>query len=338
MPKPESPPETLKTPLLSIVGPTASGKTDLAIRLALVLDGEVVNADSRQVYRHMDVGTAKPTPEQRSLVPHHLVDVLDPDESFGLGVFMRLASQAIDGVHRRGKLPILVGGTGQYVWSLLEGWRPPRVPPNRALRQALEEEARLHGPDALFRRLLKVDPQAESVVDGRNPRRVVRALEVYEATGLPPSSLIRDKGPSPYCFSVVGLTLERQTLYGRIDARVDSMMERGLLSETRRLLSMGYPADLPSMSSVGYREMALHLRGELDLDEAVRRTKYGTHRLARRQLSWFRAGDSRIRWAAGGEEALRRADGLAGELAASLGRYGKIALSASGGAANGSIE
>ena len=319
-------PEVSKVPLLSIVGPTSVGKTDLAIRLALALDGEVVNADSRQVYRHMDIGTAKPTPDQRSLVLHHLVNILDPDEAFGLGSFMRLASRAISDIHRRGKLPILVGGTGQYVWSLLEGWRPPRVPPNRALRERLEKEAKLCGPAALFSRLTEVDPQAENTVDGRNPRRVIRALEVYEATGLAPSSLIRSKGPSPYAFSVVGLTLDRQALYGRIDSRVDSMMDRGLLAETRRLLSMGYTPELPSMSSVGYREMVLHLNSQLALAEAVQRAKYATHRLARRQLTWFRAGDPRIRWVTAGPEAVHRVEGLVSP----LGRYDKIASPGSG--------
>ena len=308
MPDPQAP----RVPLLSIVGPTAAGKTDLAIRLALDLDGEVVNADSRQVYRHMDIGTAKPTTEQRALVPHHLVSILDPGQAFGLGRFMDRASRAISDIHRRGKLPILVGGTGQYVWSLLEGWRPPRVPPNRALRQRLEEEARRHGPEALFRRLVEVDPRAESTVDGRNPRRVIRALEVHEATGLAPSSLIRAKGPPPYVFSVIGLTLDRQALYERIDARVDSMMERGLLAETMSLLSMGYKPDLPSMSGVGYREMVLHLSSGLALAEAVQRTKYATHRLARRQLTWFRAGDPRIWWAAPGPEAAQGAQGMKG--------------------------
>ena len=284
-----------QTPLLSIVGPTAIGKTALAIHLARAFDGEVVNADSRQVYRYMDIGTAKPTPEQRAVVPHHLVDILDPDDEFGLGSFLDLAPKAIDEIHKRGKLPILAGGTGQYVWALLEGWRLPRVPPNRALRQRLEEEAQLRGSQALFHRLLEVDPQAGTTMDGRNLRRVIRALEVYEATGVPPSSL-RAKGPPPYRPLVIGLTLDRKALYERIDARVDSMIGQGLVRETQRLLSLGYSPELPSMSSVGYREMALHLKGELVLEEAVQRTKYATHRLARRQLTWFRPGDPRIHW------------------------------------------
>ena len=318
-----------KVPLLSIVGPTAVGKTELAVHLALALGGEVVNSDSRQVYRYMDIGTAKPTPEQRALVPHHLVDILDPDQPFGLASFMDLAAQAITDIHGRGKLPILVGGTGQYVWSLLEGWKLPRVPPNRALRQRLEEEARTHGPEPLFRRLLEVDPQACNTVDGRNPRRVIRALEVYEATGAPPSSL-REKGPSPYDFSVVGLTLDRTTLYGRIDARVDSMMEQGLVQETRDLMSMGYSPELPSMSSVGYREMVLHLNSQLDLAHAVQRTKYATHRLARRQLTWFRAGDPRIQWVTAGPGVVHQLGGVVESLVRPLGRYGKIASPSSG--------
>ena len=320
-----------KVTLLSIVGPTAAGKTDLAVHLALALGGEVVNADSRQVYRHMDIGTAKPTPEQRSLVPHHLVDILNPDQPFGLSSFMDLAARAIREIHDRGKVPILVGGTGQYVWSLLEGWKLPKVPPNPALRQRLEEEARVHGPDPLFRRLLEVDPQARNTVDGLNPRRVIRALEVYEATGAPPSSF-RAKGPSPYELSVVGLTLDRQTLYRRIDARVDSMMEQGLVRETRMLISMGYAPDLPSMSSMGYREMVLHLNSQLDLAEAVQRIKYATHRLARRQLTWFRAWDPRIRWVTAGPGAVRQAEGLVEDFLRPRWSYGRIASPNSGSA------
>ena len=320
-----------KIPLLSVVGPTAVGKTDLAVRLALELDGEVVNADSRQVYRHMDIGTAMPTPEQRSLVPHHLVGILDPEQPFGLSIFMDLAGRAIRDIHQRGKLPILVGGTGQYVWSLLEGWKVPRVPPNRALRQRLDEEASVHGPEPLFRRLLEVDPQAGNTVDGRNPRRVIRALEVYEATGEPPSSF-RAKGPSPYELCVVGLTLDRQNLYRRIDARVDSMMEQGLVRETQMLIAMGYAPELPSMSSVGYRELALHLSSQLDLAEAVQRIKYATHRLARRQLTWFRAGDARIRWVTAGPGAVQQVEGVVEDFLRPRLSYDRIALPNTGSA------
>ncbi len=320
-----------KIPLLSVVGPTAVGKTDLAVRLALELDGEVVNADSRQVYRHMDIGTAMPTPEQRSLVPHHLVGILDPEQPFGLSIFMDLAGRAIRDIHQRGKLPILVGGTGQYVWSLLEGWKVPRVPPNRALRQRLDEEASVHGPEPLFRRLLEVDPQAGNTVDGRNPRRVIRALEVYEATGEPPSSF-RAKGPSPYELCVVGLTLDRQNLYRRIDARVDSMMEQGLVRETQMLIAMGYAPELPSMSSVGYRELALHLSSQLDLAEAVQRIKYATHRLARRQLTWFRAGDARIRWVTAGPGAVQQVEGVVEDFLRPRLSYDRIASPNTGSA------
>ncbi len=306
------------TPLLAIVGPTAVGKSTLALRLAGVLGGEIVNADSRQVYRFMDIGTAKPSPQERAVVPHHLVDIITPDQEFSLALFLRLAGEAIQDIASRGKLPVLVGGTGQYVWGLLEGWQVPEVPPDPELRRALEARARAGGAAALYEELARLDPQAASRIDPRNVRRVVRALEVLHASPDRLPSPPRKAAP-PYRAVVLGLTLERGELYRRIDQRVDDMVARGWVAEVERLLAMGYSPALPAMSGIGYKELVQHLRGELSLEEAVRRTKHRTHRFVRHQYAWFRLDDPRVRWhqatpaglAAAEEEARRALGGCA---------------------------
>jgi tRNA dimethylallyltransferase len=293
--------------LIAVVGPTATGKTALAVRLARAVDGEIVGADSRQVYRRMDIGTAKPTPEERALAPHHLLDVVDPDQPFSLAQYLELATAALEDIWARGRQPLLVGGSGQYVWALLEGWTVPRLPPQRELRRSLEERAAQEGVDALHRELARVDPQAAAGIDPRNVRRVIRALEVYQATGRP-ISFWQEKAPPGWDTLILGLTCPREELYRRIDIRVDGMMEVGLVGEVRGLLAMGYSRELPSMSGIGYREVGQHLAGDLDLPTAVARIKTATHRLARQQGTWFRRDDPRIRWLAAGEpfpEAMR---------------------------------
>lgn len=284
--------------LIAIVGPTATGKTALAIALAQRLGGEIVGADSRQVYRQMDIGTAKPTAEERALAPHHLIDVVDPDQEFSLAQYLEQAGAALEDVWSRGKQPLLVGGSGQYVWALLEGWRVPRLPPQRELRRELGERADRQGAEALHRELAQVDPKAAARIDPRNVRRVIRALEVHKATGRP-ISYWQEKGPPPWEVLTLGLTCPRRELYERIDARVDSMMEAGLVDEVRGLLSMGYDPSLASMSGIGYKQVCQHLAGELDLATAVARIKTATHRLARQQYTWFRLDDGRIRWLEG---------------------------------------
>ena len=282
-------------PLVAIVGPTATGKSALALHLAQRLNGEVVNDDSRLVYRGMDIGTAKPSREERALVPHHLVDTLDPDEPYNLALYLAEARRAVEDIHRRGKLPMLVGGTGQYIWGLLDGFRAPQVPPNPALRARFEADAATLGPDALWQRLQAVDPVAASRIDPRNIRRVVRALEVHAETGIP-FSQAQSREPPPYDSLVLGLTTERPRLYERIDRRVEAMFDAGWPREVERLLEMGYSQELPSMTSLGYRELAACVLGQLSLLEAVERTKSATHRFARRQYAWFRLNDPRIHW------------------------------------------
>ena len=287
-----------KRKLIAIVGPTASGKTKLAADLAQRVDGEVIGADSRQVYRYMDIGTAKPTAQEQAAARHHLLDVVEPDGAFSLGRWLELANEALEDIWLCGKQPLLVGGTGQYVWALLEGWRVPSVPPQDGLRAELESrEAR-----ELVEELRRVDPEAQAFVDPRNVRRVIRALEVYHATGKP-FSYWRTKQPPPFESLVVGMRSPRDELYRRIDTRVDEMFKARLVDEVQGLLAMGYARGLPSMSGIGYREVCEYLVGETDLETAMERTKTGTHRLARHQNSWFKTSDGRIRWADSAEEA-----------------------------------
>ena len=280
-----------RRPLLVLIGPTAVGKTALSLDLARRFDGEIVSADSRLFYRGLDVGTAKPTPTERATVPHHLIDVCEPDETLSLGQYQRLAYRTIDAIHNRGHLPILTGGTGQYVWAVVEGWGIPEVAPQPALRTALD---RL-GDDEPWRWLTALDPVAARRIDPRNVRRVIRALEVTLVTGRPISELQR-KTPPPYDVQVIGLWRDRRSLYERIDARVDAMMVEGLLDEVRQLREAGYGGDLPAMSGLGYRQLMAHLAGEMSLDEAVERVKFETHRFARQQATWFRRDDPRIIW------------------------------------------
>ena len=281
--------------LIVIVGPTAVGKTRLALRLAQEFDGEIVSADSRQVYRGMDIGTAKPTLEERRRVPHHLIDVVAPDEAFTLAQYQELAYDAIGDVLARSRLPFLVGGTGQYVRAVVEGWGIPRVPPNEELRAELYRQAEIEGEEALHARLREVDPAAAERIDPRNVRRVVRALEVYLETGQPISELQRKK-PPPYRILQIGLTMERQEIYRRIDERVDRMIEEGLVEEVRGLVERGYGHDLPSMSGLGYQQIGMYLRGEVSLEEAIQLIKRHTRRLVRHQYNWFRLDAAAIRW------------------------------------------
>ena len=284
-----------KPKMLVIIGPTAVGKTALAVELGQAFDGEVISADSRQVYRHMDIGTAKATKEEQAAVRHHLIDVVDPDEELTLAHYKRLATETVEEVWSRGKLPILVGGTGLYVRALLEGWTVPEVPPNKALRDRLFAEAERLGPEALHASLAAVDPVAAQRIDARNVRRVVRALEVYEQTGVPISRLQRKQPPS-YRLLKLGLTMPRPALYARIDARVERMLAQGLVAEVRWLESQGYGYDLPAMSGLGYRQIGQHLAGGLFLDQAVALIKRHTRRFVRQQYNWFRLADPTIHW------------------------------------------
>lgn len=282
-------------PVVYVVGPTATGKTRLAVELGRRQNGEVVNADSRQVYRHMDIGTAKPSAAEQSAVRHHLLDLLEPDENFSLGTFLSLARNAVADIRQRGRIPLVVGGSGQYVWALEQGWEVPEAAPDPALREQLETEAGQSGPEALHRRLREIDPQRAAELDPRNVRRVIRALEVHHVTGRNPSSF-GQRSDLALPGLMLGLTMERASLYGRIDRRVDGMMEAGFLDEVNRLSAMGYSPGKGPLAGPGYTELGQYLNGDISLEEAVQRTKFQTHRLARKQYSWFKPEDPRIRW------------------------------------------
>jgi tRNA dimethylallyltransferase len=283
-------------PLVVILGPTGVGKTALAVEIVRALNAEIISADSRQVYRYMDIGTGKPTPQQLAVAPHHLIDIVTPDDKLSLSRYQKMAYAAIDNIHGREKLPLLVGGTGQYITAVVEGWSVPEVPPNEALRAELETFAAQQGTEALALRLHEIDPQAADSIDHRNVRRVIRALEVYTVTGQKFSDLQR-KTPPPYHILQIGLTMaERAQVYARADARVDAMMAASFLDEVRRLLDMGYARTLPSMSGIGYAQLAAHLLDDLPLAEAVAQTKHATHDFIRRQYTWFRGHDSGILW------------------------------------------
>ena len=281
--------------LIAIVGPTAIGKSRLALRLAQDFNGEIVSADSRQVYRYMDIGTAKPKRQELSLAPHHLVDIINHDEDFSLAQYQQLAYKAIDGIQQRHKLALLVGGSGLYVRAVLEGWGIPQVPPDPEFRHSLEEKAAGGGADELYRELVKIDPMAASRIDRRNVRRVIRALEVNRHAETPFTQLQHKKAP-PFSALVIGLTADRAELYRRIDLRVDEMIERGLVGEVRKLVHMGYGFHLPAMSGIGYKQIGMFLRDELTLEAAIQQTKFESHRFARQQYNWFRLSDNRIQW------------------------------------------
>jgi len=274
-----------KQPVVAIVGPTGVGKTALAIALAQHFPAEVVSADSRQIYRRMDIGTAKPTPEERSAVPHHLIDVVEPDQTFTLAEYQALAYAAIEDIHHHEKVALLVGGTGQYVTAVLEGWQTPEVAPNEQLRAELESYAAEHGPEALFERLRVLDPVSAARMDPHNLRRTIRALEVCIETGQPFSTQ-RRRSPPPYQVLELALTIDREALYKRLDARIDQMLRDGLLDEVRAL--QAYDWHLPSMSGLGYAQLSRYLRGEYSLEEAVAEFKHATRTFVRRQYTWFR--------------------------------------------------
>lgn len=304
-------PQRTPIPLLVIVGPTAVGKSALAVRLAERFGGEIVNADSRQVYRGMEVGTAAPSAADRAAVPHHLYGVVDPDEGFNLARYLSPATEAIAGIAKRGRTPMLVGGTGQYVNALVGGWQAPRVPPNHSLRARLEAVIAQEGVEAAAQELLAADPESAAHIDLRNPRRVVRALEVTAALG---PGVRGGQSTPPYRTLLLGLTTStREELYRRIDERVDAMLAGDWLDEVRALLDAEHSPELPALSSMGYRELAQHLLGELALEEAARRIKLAHHRLARQQYAWFKPTDARIHWLVTGEGVEVRAEGVVEE-------------------------
>jgi len=284
-----------KPPLILIVGPTAVGKTELSIQLTKKLNGEIISADSRLFYRGMDIGTAKPTPTEMDGVTHHLINIVNPDETLSLAIFQEKASNIIHDINTRGKLPFLVGGTGQYIRALTQGWSPPEVLPDEKLRSEFERLKEEKGGDWLYAELKSKDPEAAEKIDPRNIRRTIRALEVIHVTGKKFSEQ-RVQGELPYHLITIGLNRPREELYQRIDERIDKMFEDGFLDEVKGLLEKGYSPTLPSMSAIGYRECVSVIKGELTIDQAKTEMSRVTRIFVRRQANWFKATDPNIEW------------------------------------------
>jgi tRNA dimethylallyltransferase len=286
-----------KLPLILIVGPTAVGKTELAIQLAerFAQRGEIISADSRLFYRGMDIGTAKPSHEELARVPHHLIDIVDPDETLSLAVFQEKAKGIIADIHSRGKLPFLVGGTGQYIRAVTQGWTPPEVVADERLRVELEKMKDERGADWLHAKLNILDPESAAKIDARNVRRTIRALEVILTTGRKFSAQ-RGQVESPFQLITIGLIRPRPELYERVDQRIDAMFTNGLINEVKGLLEKGYSPTLPSMSAIGYRECVSVVKGLLTEEQAKVEMRRVTRIFVRRQANWFKESDPNIMW------------------------------------------
>ncbi len=292
-----------KSPLILLVGPTAVGKTEVAIQLAQRIGGEIISADSRLFYRGMDIGTAKPAPEERRQIPHHLIDIADPDQILSLSDFQEKAREVIEDVHRRGKLPLLVGGTGQYMRAVTEGWTPPPVTADQRLRAELERLKDERGGAWLHRKLHALDAESAQSIDARNVRRTIRALEVILTTGRKFSDQ-RLQQVSPYHLISIGLLRPRPELYARIDARIDAMFEAGLVEEVRGLLAKGYAPTLPTMSAIGYRECVRVIERKWSIEQAKVEMRRATRVYVRRQGNWFKEHDPNIKWFNAGQQGI----------------------------------
>jgi tRNA dimethylallyltransferase len=284
-----------KPPLILIVGPTAVGKTELAIQLAEKMNGEIISADSRLFYRGMDIGTAKPSLEELARVPHYLINIVNPDETLSLAVFQQKAKEIIADIHARGKLPFLVGGTGQYARAVTQGWTPPEVVPDKRLRDELEKMTVARGAEWLHDKLYYLDPEAATKIDARNVRRTIRALEVILTTGRKFSEQ-RRQSDSPYQLITIGLIRPRAELYERVDQRIDAMFANGFVDEVKGLLARGYSPNLPSMSAIGYRECVRVVNDEWKIEQAKVEMRRVTRVFVRRQANWFKESDPQIHW------------------------------------------
>lgn len=286
-----------KPQVLVVAGPTASGKTALGVALAKKLDGEIISADSMQIYKYMNIGTAKVTVEEMQGVPHHLVDCISPDEEFSVAKYKAAALEAIETILSKGKLPIIIGGTGLYINSLTLPWDFQKKDSDEIIRWRLTAEAEVMGKEALYERLQSVDPATAAIVHPNNLNRIIRALEIYELTGKPKSYFDEEtkKQAVPYDYLILGLDWDRERLYDRINRRVDRMIEEGLIEETKMLIERGYDWNLTALKAIGYKELRPYLEGESTLSEAVTVLKRDSRHYAKRQMTWFRK-DKRIQW------------------------------------------
>lgn len=286
-----------KPAIVAIVGPTASGKTSLSLALAKAINGEIISADSRQVYKYLDIGTDKIHESARQGIPHHLIDILEPDAEFTLADYKRMAIKAINEIHRRQKVPILCGGTGLYLNAIIENYQVPKIPPQYDLRQELARYYEEHGAEALHKLLQEKDPEAAARIHPNNVAYVVRAIEINIAGGQPKRDT---KGEPDFEVFTVGIDWPREVLYDRINGRVDELIDKGLLNEVKTLLVRGYKPNIPSMASIGYQELIEFLQGNGTLEEAVDKIKQNTRNYCKRQLTWFRRYKN-IQWLEGSE-------------------------------------
>ena len=286
-----------KTKIIVIGGPTATGKTKLSVELAKKFNGEIVSSDSVQIYKRLDIGSAKPTKEEMAGIPHHLIDILEPDETFSAYDFVEHAKAAIDDISSRGKLPIVVGGTGLYISSLVDNVSFAEGENDLSLRKKLNDEAEKIGADAMHSKLSEIDPEAAEKIHPNNIKRVIRALEIYYTTGktMTEHNAVSKLVESPYDAKMYALTTDRETIYSRIDARVDVMVDNGLIEEVSSLLASGITRDMQSMQGIGYKEIVSYLEGEISKEEAIDAVKQNSRRYAKRQLTWFRR-DERYTW------------------------------------------
>ncbi len=286
-----------KDNLFILIGPTAIGKTSLSIELAKRMNGEIISADSMQIYKYMNIGSAKVTKEEMENIPHHLIDIVLPNEDFTVANFKDNATNLIKDINDRGKLPIVAGGTGLYINSLVYNLNFTQVPPNYEIRNKLESLGDKYGNEYLHQELQKIDIESANKVSVNDRKRIIRAIEIFELTGKPMSVYNKNfrKPMEDYNLVMIGLNMDRKELYNRINLRVDLMIEEGLIEEVQTLLSMGYNKDLVSMQGIGYKEIIMYLEGTIALDESIELIKQGTRNYAKRQLTWFRR-DNRIKW------------------------------------------
>lgn len=278
-----------------IVGPTAVGKTDLSIEIAQELNAEVISADSRYLYKKMDIGTAKPHQSEMKRIPHHLIDIAEIQENWSLAQYKKKTIETMEDIFSRGKFPLIVGGSGQYIRALIEGWDIPEKAPNLEMRDVLTGWAEKIGKEAIYNKLEIIDPDAAGYIDYRNLRRTIRALEVIFHTGYKFSTQ-RDSKPLDFSYKIAGLARPREELYKRIDQRIEKMMASGFIEEVSELLEDGYTLNNPPMSAIGYKEVTLFLKGEISLEECILAMKRKTRQFVRRQANWFKDTDDRIKW------------------------------------------
>ncbi len=288
-------PENMLPPLIVITGLTATGKSALGVEVAKQLGGEIVSADSMLIYRYMNIGTAKPTLEERQGIPHYMIDLIDPDEKYSVALYQEQATKCLEVIIERRKIPLLVGGTGLYIRALTEHYNFPGTENNHELRQSLVRQAQKYGQEILHMRLTQIDPTTAARVHPHDLKRVIRALEVYYLTGKPFSYFQKRGQKSKYNLIMFGINMERQLLYRKIEERVDKMLRLGLVEEVQNLLNKGYDVGLTSMQALGYKEIIAYLKGKNTLTEAIYLLKRNTRHFAKRQLTWFK-GDKRILW------------------------------------------